>query len=87
MSCTVFALPYALAWVVGTIITGAIIKIIVSIIFCAGNIGILNTSLNAGIAKITIISKLDNPIAPISFLFPPIPVLNKDSLLFLTLNT
>ena len=24
MSCTVFALPYALAWVVGTIITGAI---------------------------------------------------------------
>ena len=72
---------------ISTIITGAITSSIVSTIFCTGNIGMLNIVLNAGIANITIISKLDIPIAPNNCLFPPIPVLKIDSLLFLILNT
>ena len=72
---------------ISTITIGANTKAITSIMFSFGRIGILKIVLRAGTNKITSISNADIPIAPRSFLFPEIPVLNIVFLLSLMLNT
>ena len=70
-----------------TIISGAITNPINSKTFCVGKCGILNTSLRNGTPKIININAADAITARINFLLPAIPVLNIETLLFLTLNT